>query len=79
MPIETPLDSSRRHRSAGRHPDLGDGIACLEFRSKANILDDGVVQLIGQSPALLKEKGFVGLVLKVRMKGGYILFLFGKR
>lgn len=43
--------------------DLGDGIACLEFRSKANILDEGVVRMIGEAPQLLHEKGFRGLVL----------------
>lgn len=43
--------------------DIGDGIACLEFRSKANILDDGVVQLIGEAPQFLADQGFVGMVL----------------
>ncbi|HXS16365.1 MAG TPA: 3-hydroxyacyl-CoA dehydrogenase NAD-binding domain-containing protein, partial [Polyangiaceae bacterium] len=43
--------------------DLGDGVACLEFRSKANILDDGVVQLITQAPQLLVDKGYLGMVL----------------
>lgn len=43
--------------------DLGDGVACLEFRSKANILDDGVVQLITEGPSLLRERGFLGMVL----------------
>lgn len=43
--------------------DLGDGIGCLEFRSKANILDDGVVGMIERAPTLLHERGFVGMVL----------------
>lgn len=43
--------------------DLGDRVACLEFRSKANILDDGVVQLIAEAPQLLAGKGYVGMVL----------------
>lgn len=43
--------------------DLGDGIACLEFQSKANILDDGVVQMIADAPELLFQKGFRGMVL----------------
>lgn len=43
--------------------DIGDGVACLEFRSKANILDDGVVNMILEAPQFLEEKGFVGLVL----------------
>ena len=43
--------------------DIGDGIGCLEFRSKANILDDGVVRLTSEAPALLHDKGFRGLVV----------------
>ncbi len=43
--------------------NLGDGIACLEFRSKANILDDGVVTMIAEAPELLHAKGFRGMVL----------------
>ncbi len=43
--------------------DLGDGIACLEFRSKANVLDEGVVRLISDAPQFLAQKGFRGLVL----------------
>ncbi len=43
--------------------DLGDGIACLEFRSKANILDAGVVQLMGDAPEILAQKGYLGLVV----------------
>src|SRR5690606_26079465 len=34
-----------------------------EFRSKANILDAGVVTLIAEAPHILAEKGFVGMVL----------------
>jgi len=48
---------------SARLVDLGDGIACLEFRSKANILDDGVVELLGESTELLAAKGFAGMVL----------------
>lgn len=43
--------------------DLDDGIACLEFRSKANVLDDGVVAMIARAPELLAAKGFRGLVI----------------
>lgn len=43
--------------------DIGDGIACVEFRSKANILDDGVVRMLGEAPDLAAEKGFRGLVV----------------
>jgi len=43
--------------------DIGDGVALLEFRSKANILDEGVVTMMNQAPALLREKGFEALVI----------------
>jgi 3-hydroxyacyl-CoA dehydrogenase len=44
--------------------DLGDGIACLEFRSKANIIDDGVLAMLEEAvPALEKKGGFRGLVI----------------
>lgn len=43
--------------------DIGDGIGCVEFRSKANILDDGVVRMLGEAPDLLSGKGFRGLVV----------------
>jgi 3-hydroxyacyl-CoA dehydrogenase len=43
--------------------DIGDGIALLEFRSKANILDEGVVTLMNRAPELLRERGFAALVI----------------
>jgi 3-hydroxyacyl-CoA dehydrogenase len=43
--------------------DIGDGIGCVEFRSKANVLDDGVVRMIGEAPDILASKGFLGLVV----------------
>jgi 3-hydroxyacyl-CoA dehydrogenase len=44
--------------------DLGDGIACLEFRSKMNTLDEGVVTLLREAVPLLEKKGgFRGLVI----------------
>ena len=43
--------------------DIGDGVALLEFRSKANVLDDGVVTLMRKAPDLLADKGFCGLVI----------------
>ena len=43
--------------------DIGDGIALLEFRSKANVLDEGVVKLMAEAPDLLTERGFVGMVI----------------
>jgi 3-hydroxyacyl-CoA dehydrogenase len=43
--------------------DIGDGVGLLEFRSKANILDEGVVTLMSEAPQLLADKGFVALVI----------------
>ncbi|TPV95459.1 MAG: 3-hydroxyacyl-CoA dehydrogenase [Myxococcales bacterium FL481] len=44
--------------------DLGDGIACLEFRSKMNTLDEGVLRMLGSATDTLLERGdFRGLVI----------------
>jgi 3-hydroxyacyl-CoA dehydrogenase len=43
--------------------DIGDGVALLEFRSKANVLDEGVVTLMREAPELLRDKGFGALVI----------------
>jgi 3-hydroxyacyl-CoA dehydrogenase len=44
--------------------DLGDGIACVEFRSKMNSLDEGVVTMLREAvPTLEKKGGFRGLVI----------------
>ena len=43
--------------------DIGDGVALLEFRSKASVLDEGVVKLMSRAPELLREKGFEALVI----------------
>lgn len=43
--------------------DIGDGVALLEFRSKANVLDDGVIDLMAKAPELLRDKGFLALVI----------------
>src|SRR5690606_10949699 len=41
----------------------GDGVACLEFASKANVLEEGVVQLLSEAPEYLRREGFSGMVL----------------
>ncbi len=43
--------------------DIGDGVALLEFRSKANVLDEGVVRLMEAAPDLVAEKGLRALVI----------------
>lgn len=37
--------------------DLGDGVACLEFRSKMNTLDEGVVTMLREAVAVLDRTG----------------------
>lgn len=71
--IETPagvliLDAFKGDReikanSSAALLDIGDGVGLLEFRSKANILDEGVVTLMSEAPQLLADKGFVALVI----------------
>jgi 3-hydroxyacyl-CoA dehydrogenase len=44
--------------------DLGDGIACLEFRGKMNVLDAGAMAMLHDAvPALERAGGFRGLVI----------------
>jgi 3-hydroxyacyl-CoA dehydrogenase len=62
------LDDIRGTNTIEKNPsanliDLGDGIACVEFRSKMNSLDEGVIRMLQQAPDLLAEKGFRGLVI----------------
>jgi len=62
------LDRLRKTNTIAQNPtarliDIGDGVACIEFASKANVLDEGVVRMIAEAPSIAKDKGFVGLVL----------------
>ena len=44
--------------------DIGDGIACLEFRGKMNALDDGAVRMLQEAQGTLARLGgFRGLVI----------------
>ncbi|MFG1402262.1 3-hydroxyacyl-CoA dehydrogenase/enoyl-CoA hydratase family protein [Xanthobacter sediminis] len=36
--------------------DIGDGVACLEFTSKSNSLDEGIISLLSKALKLVKEK-----------------------
>ncbi len=42
--------------------DLGDGVACFEFTSKSNALDEQIMDLLGKTIRLVKER-FKGLVV----------------
>jgi 3-hydroxyacyl-CoA dehydrogenase len=36
--------------------DIGDGVVCFEFTSKSNALDDKILELLGQSITLVRQK-----------------------
>ncbi|MEW5719043.1 MAG: 3-hydroxyacyl-CoA dehydrogenase/enoyl-CoA hydratase family protein [Chloroflexota bacterium] len=42
--------------------DLGDGVACLEFRTKMNALDAGIIE-VAQTALEQVDKNFVGMVI----------------
>jgi 3-hydroxyacyl-CoA dehydrogenase len=42
--------------------DIGDGVACLEFHTKMNAVDDGMIDMINASCDIV-EKDFVGMVV----------------
>ena len=56
-------DKEIKTNSSAALIDIGDGVAALEFRSKANVLDDGVVTMLNEAPQFLADKGFSGLVI----------------
>ena len=43
--------------------DIGDGVLCLEFRSKANSIGEGVLRGINEAIDLAEEEGWRGLVI----------------
>ncbi len=51
-----------RHSAGASLIDLGDGIACLEFHTKMNAVDDDMMQMILACCDLV-EKDFVGMVI----------------
>ncbi|MEL7061818.1 MAG: 3-hydroxyacyl-CoA dehydrogenase/enoyl-CoA hydratase family protein [Acidobacteriota bacterium] len=55
-------DPVRSNRSASLH-DLGDDILLLEFHSKANAIDDGVVEMMHAALELLDDERWIGLVI----------------
>jgi 3-hydroxyacyl-CoA dehydrogenase len=74
QPIETPpgmlfLDPIKKSggeiftTSTAALLDIGDGVGCLEFRSKMNIIDEGVIELMGKATSVLEDKGFSALVI----------------
>ncbi len=43
--------------------DLGDGVLCLEFHTKMNALDDGIVRMLGRAHELIDGAAFRALVI----------------
>jgi len=43
--------------------DIGDGVLCFEFRSKANIIGEGILRGINESIRIAEEDGWKGLVI----------------
>ena len=43
--------------------DIGDGILCLEFRSKSNAIGEGILKGLDQAITLAEEQGWKGLVI----------------
>jgi 3-hydroxyacyl-CoA dehydrogenase len=43
--------------------DIGDGVLCLEFRSKANSIGEGVLRGINDTIQIAEEQGWKGLVI----------------
>jgi 3-hydroxyacyl-CoA dehydrogenase len=42
--------------------DIGDGVACLEFHTKMNAIDDGMIEMLSAACDIV-EKDFVGMVV----------------
>ena len=60
--------------------DLGDGVSCLEFRSKSNTITDLVVEMIGQTIEEV-QRNYLGLVIGNQSKNfsvGADLAMIGK-
>ncbi len=43
--------------------DIGDGVLCFEFRSKANVIGEGILRGINESIRIAEEDGWKGLVI----------------
>jgi 3-hydroxyacyl-CoA dehydrogenase len=43
--------------------DIGDGVLCFEFRSKSNVIGEGILRGINESIRIAEEDGWKGLVI----------------
>jgi 3-hydroxyacyl-CoA dehydrogenase len=62
------LDNYRDKKPVFENPevvlhDIGEGVLCLEFRSKANSIGEGVLRGINESILIAEEQGWKGLVI----------------
>lgn len=62
------LDNYRDKKPVYQNPeatlhDIGDGVLCLEFQSKANTMGEGVLRGINDAIQLAEEQGWKGLVI----------------
>ena len=62
------LDNYRDKKPVYENPDailhdIGEGVLCLEFRSKANSIGEGVLRGINDSIKIAEEEGWKGLVI----------------
>ncbi len=62
------LDNYRDKKAVYENPevvlhDIGDGVLCLEFRSKANSIGEGVLKGINDAIQIAEEQGWKGLVI----------------
>jgi 3-hydroxyacyl-CoA dehydrogenase len=62
------LDNYRDKKPVFENPevvlhDIGEGVLCLEFRSKANSIGEGVLRGINESIQIAEEQGWKGLVI----------------
>ena len=62
------LDNYRDKKPVYENPevvlhDIGEGVLCLEFRSKANSIGEGVLRGINDSIQIAEEQGWKGLVI----------------
>jgi 3-hydroxyacyl-CoA dehydrogenase len=62
------LDNYRDKKPVYENPevvlhDIGDGVLCLEFRSKANSIGEGVLRGVNDAIQIAEEQGWNGLVI----------------
>lgn len=67
------LNNSKKHQTIIENngatlKDIGDGIACLEFKTKGNTITDDVISMINESVKTIEDKDYKGLVIANQAK-----------